>query len=128
MKLSVCYDQDGKVLHVRSFQSYFDKGLTEEKILKSTKEANENSGYERFKNYDVPQEFEEIFNMLLGEKHYKHTKDIEDILDSLEDVNDTISNVARDIYDASEAAEASKRLVEKLKEDIEKFMKKGDKN
>ena len=128
MKISVCYDQDGKILHVRSFQYYIDKGLTEEKILKSTKDTNESSGYERFKNYDVPQGFEEIFDMLLGEKHYRRTRDIDDILDSLEDVNDTISSVARDIYDASEAAEASKKLVEKLKEDMEKFMKKDNKD
>lgn len=124
MKLAICYKKDGTINYVKSFDSYASKGLSEEVLLTKIKETNETAGYEAWKSIEVTGDVEEVMLLLLGEKQYKRSKDIEDILDSLEDVNDTISNVARDIFDASEAAEASKKLVEKLKEDMEKFMKK----
>jgi methyl-accepting chemotaxis protein len=123
MKLSICYNENGRICHVHTFDYYLDKGIAEEKIVEQTQKLNGDAGYERFKTVEVPQDLEEVLSMLLGEKKYKRTKDIEDILDSLEEVDNTISNVSRDIFDASEAMEETKKLVQELKEKVDKELK-----
>lgn len=124
MKISVCYKEDGTIYHVHSYDYYFDKGITEEKIEEQIKGINEKSGYEQFKTIEVSDEVGEIITMLLGEKKYKRAKDIEDILDTLEEVYSTISSVSRDIYDAAEACEKSKQAIEELKASFEAQNKK----
>lgn len=123
MKLVICQKEDGEVYHVHSFDYYFDKGFTEEKILASMEDSNKEKGYEIFKAVEVPSELEEAVSMLLGERKYKRCKDIEDILDTLESVDSTISGVSRDIFDAAEAMEQAKKAMEELREQIEKEKK-----
>ncbi len=120
MKLVICQKEDGRVYHVHSFDYYFDKGLTEKKILASVEDSNKEKGYEIFKVVEVPSDLEETVSMLLGERKYKRCKDIEDILDTLESVDSTISGVSRDIFDAAEAMEQAKKAMEELREQIEK--------
>lgn len=129
MKISVCYRKPGSeeethyghISSVRSFDSYTDKGITEEKLIERTKECNDDAGYERFKIVEVDDEVGELFTFLLGERKYKTLKDIDDFCNELEEIDGTLSGLARDVFDASEAIENMKN---KLKETLERFEKK----
>lgn len=120
MKLAVCQKENGKIYHVHSFDYYFDKGFSEEKILSEIEKSNKEKGYDIYKVIEVPSDLEEVVSMLLGERKYKRCKDIDDILDSLEEIDATISGVSRDIFDAAEAMERSKKAMEELQEMITK--------
>jgi methyl-accepting chemotaxis protein len=120
IKLAVCQKENGEIYHVHSFDYYFDKGFSEEKILSEIEKSNKEKGYEIYKIIEVPSELEEVVSMLLGERKYKRCKDIDDILDSLEEIDSTISSVSRDIFDAAEAMERSKKAMEELQEMITK--------
>ena len=120
IKLAVCQKENGGIYHVHSFDYYFDKGFSEEKILSEIEKSNKEKGYEIYKVIEVPSELEEVVSMLLGERKYKRCKDIDDILDALEEIDSTISSVSRDIFDAAEAMEKSKKAMEELQEQITK--------
>lgn len=120
MKLAICQKENGEIYHVHSFDFYFDKGFSEEKILSEIEKTNKEKGYEIYKIIEVPSELEEVVSMLLGERKYKRCRDIDDILDSLEEIDATISGVSRDIFDAAEAMEKSKKAMEELQEMITK--------
>lgn len=129
MKISVCYRKPGSeeethygpISSVRSFDSYMDKGVSEEEIIERTKECNDDAGYERFKIVEVDDEVGELFMFLLGDRKYKTLKEIDGFCDELEEIDSTLSGLARDIFDASEAIEDMKN---KLKETLERFEKK----
>ena len=129
MKISVCYRRPGSeeethygpISSVRSFDSYIDKGISEEMLIERTKEYNDDAGYERFKIVEVDDEVGELFSFFLGDRKYKTLKEIDDFCEELEDIDSTLSGLARDIFDASEAIENMKN---KLKETLERFEKK----
>ena len=129
MKISVCYRRPGSeeethygpISSVRSFDSYIDKGISEEMLIERTKEYNDDAGYERFKIVEVDDEVGELFSFFLGDRKYKTLKEIDDFCEELEDIDSTLSGLARDVFDASEAIENMKN---KLKETLERFEKK----
>ena len=128
MKIAVRFREDGSVGAVWHYDYYKERlklsdeeveAKMDEKIL----EANNAAGYEQFRSITVPEELEEVINLLLGERKYKGQKDIEDILDELNEVEVTISGVSRDIFDASECLETMKHKLNDILEKIGKSAK-----
>ena len=129
MKISICYRKPGSeeenvygsIVSVRSFESYTDKGVTEEKIIEQTAKLNEEAGYERFKTLEFDDEAGEALRFLLGDRKYKTSKDIEDLCDEIEEIDSTLSGLSRDIFDASDAIETMKNKLKDTLERIEKY-------
>ena len=124
MKIVQTYNQEGHICSMHSFYYYESRGKSEEEIIEAVNKSNEEYK-EKYKRgcheiKEVPDELEETFLFLLGEKHYKHYSDIEDLVNTIDDLKSYINDVSNSMSDIEDNMDRIRDKVETIKLNISK--------
>lgn len=120
MKIVETYNREGHISCIHSFYYYQSRGKSEEEIINAINETNEKYG--RICNVikEVPDELEETFLFLLGEKHYKHYSDIEDLVNTIDDLKSYVNDVSNSLSEIEDDMYRIQDKVETIKLSINK--------
>lgn len=116
MKICVVKDENGDIYSVHSFEFYNERRINDERIIEFCKKENENAGYEKYVNVDIPENVEEVFRFLVGEEKYKTQKSLRTVCTYLKDIKESLKSIQTDVFDIESFLEDTLRKIEEIKE------------
>ena len=117
MKICIVKNENGEVYSVHSSEFYNEKKIDDERIIEVSKKENENAGYEKYVNINIPENLEEVFRFLLGEEKYKTQKSLRTVCSQLKDIKESLESIQTDVFDTESFLEDTLRKIEKINED-----------